>query len=242
MVIKKYAILGERCSGTNYLDNIIKTNFNLELNNKYINKHFFCFNNYNDSEDTLFIGIIRNPIYWINSFYKEQHHVPKCNGKDLNSFLNNKFYSISDDNKLILKDTNYVTKNIYNDIFEMRKWKNFYLINCMIKKVKNYILINYESLLYNFNYTMDFIVNKYNLVTKFDIYKNSKKYKKSDTYNFVKQREILLLAKEIEYIWNRLFLLQEERLGYYKDDNNNNFKNQDNIKFIYIRSNNGGND
>ena len=173
--IKKFVIYGERCSGTNFLENIIKTNFGLELSTEYSWKHFFGFDKFDKpNEDTLFIGIVRNPIYWLNSFSKELHHVPKEN-RTLKNFLVNEFYSVDDKNKIIIKDINYVTKKKYKNVFELRKMKNFYLINIMKHKAKNYILINYESLLFNYDYTLDFIKDKFNLSKKFPVYKKIQK-------------------------------------------------------------------
>jgi hypothetical protein len=231
--ISKYVIFGERCSGTNFLDNVIKTNFDLELRNDLGSKHFFCFNKYNNlDDDTLFFGIIRNPIYWINSFSTELHHIPKQN-KSIDNFLSNEFYSVEDNtDNIILKDLNWISLQKYKNIFELRKMKNFYLLNVIKKKVKNYILINYESLLYNYDYTLDFIKNKFNLNSKYSIYKQIKQYKKSDNYKFVKQREILLTPIQVQNIWNNLHIQQENRLGYFKGDNNQFFKDQKNINFI----------
>ena len=93
--IQKFAILGERCSGTNFLEETISTNFNINYTAEYGGKHFFCYNDYGNKEstsNTLFIGIIRNPIYWLNSFSKELHHVPEINRKSLHNFLFNEFY------------------------------------------------------------------------------------------------------------------------------------------------------
>ena len=231
--ITKFVIYGERCSGTNYLENVIINNFGLELRNDFGSKHFFCFNNYDGIiDDTLFIGIVRNPIYWINSFSRELHHIPSEN-KSLANFLSNEFYSVDENiNKIILKDLNYITLKKYKNIFELRKMKNFYLLNVMPKKVKHYILINYESLLYNYEYTLDFIKNKFNLLSKFPVYKQIKTYKKSDNYSFVKQRIILLSPAVVNAIRNNLHIEQEKRLGYLKGDNNETFKNNANIKFI----------
>jgi len=231
--ISNFVIYGERCSGTNFLENAIKQNFYLELNNELGSKHFFCFNKYNKSFDkTLFIGIIRNPIYWINSFSKELHHVPPEN-KNINAFINNPFYSVDDNtNNIIIKDLNYLTLQKYKNIFELRKLKNFFLINVMKKKVKNYILINYESLLYNYNYTLDFIKDKFQLTPKYTIYQPIKQYKKSNSYKFVKQRNILLSHSIVNHIWKNIYIPQENRLGYFKGDNNEFFKNKANISFI----------
>ena len=75
-MIKYFTIYGERCSGTNYLEQIIKLNFDIEVTWKYRWKHFFGLDDLLNSDDTLFICIIRDPFTWVNSFYKNQHLSP----------------------------------------------------------------------------------------------------------------------------------------------------------------------
>ena len=247
--IKKFAILGERCSGTNFLEESITNNFNIEYTAEYGNKHFFCYNNYemNSTKETLFIGIIRNPIYWINSFSKELYHVPEIN-KNINNFLFNEFYSVEEKfknteylsnnifvmnnnlnnnkPKLNHKDLNYLNGKKYTNIFELRKVKNNFLMNVMPNKVKNYILINYEDLLFNYTQTLQIIKDKFGLQQKIPEFIRIKKYKKSDTYNFVRQREITLPVNIIQIIWNNLNVEQEKSLGYIPGNNNIFFKNK----------------
>ena len=250
MTISNFAILGERCSGTNFLEESISSNFNLNYTAEYGNKHFFCYNDYGNSNNTLFIGIIRNPIYWINSFSRELHHVPEINRRNLNNFLFNEFYSVENEinietailnneifrfnNKLYTynykvnkKDLNYITNNKYKNIFELRKVKNDFLLNVMPKKVKNYILINYEDLLFNYTYVLKNIKEKFNLQQKYNYFVENKKYKKSNTYNFIQQRQILLSPRTVEIIWQNLDKEQEQLLGYKMWDNNNYFKSTD---------------
>ena len=45
-VIKKVTIYGERCSGTNYLEELIVSNFDVKITWEYGWKHFFGFNNF----------------------------------------------------------------------------------------------------------------------------------------------------------------------------------------------------
>ena len=249
MSISYFELFGERCSGTNFLEEAISTNFYLIYKNEGRNKHFFCFNNYNKSYDnTLFIGIVRNPIYWINSYHVELHNIPKENKKNIISFLFNPFYSIntsitntklSDINSdinfkfnkeyAIQEDFNYLTKNKYKNIFELRKLKNNYLMNILPNKVKNYILINYEDLLYNYQETLSLIRDTFNLKQKNNTFTKIVKYKKTTNYKFVKQREILLSPLIINLIWNNLDIKQEHTLGYTKGDNNNSFINKYNL-------------
>ena len=237
--IKKFIIYGERCSGTNFLENIILENFDVEISWEQGSKHFFCFNTYDkrNFDDTLYIGIIRDPIYWINSFSKELHHVPEINRQNLRNFLFNEFYSVNDEletkpklqtilfnNKpqniyrysTMTEDLNYTTNKKYKNIFELRKIKNGYLMDVMPNKVKNYILINYEKLLTDYEETLELIKNKFNLTQKHTTFKKIIKYKKSDTYNFVRQRQITLTPFIVDTIWKNLDAEQESRLGYNK--------------------------
>ena len=43
MTIKNFTIFGERCSGTNYVQQLILKNFDTEITWKYGWKHFFGF-------------------------------------------------------------------------------------------------------------------------------------------------------------------------------------------------------
>ena len=114
------------------------------------------------------------------------------------------------------EDLNYTTNKKYKNIFELRKIKNGYLMDVMPNKVKNYILINYEKLLTNYEETLELIKNKFNLTQKHSTFKKIIKYKKSDTYNFVRQRQITLTPFIVDIIWKNLDAEQESKLGYNK--------------------------
>lgn len=159
-MIKFVTIYGERCSGTNYLAALLTTNFDVDVCWKHGWKHFFGFNDLSTSDDTLFVGIIRNPYDWINSLYRDKHHLPLINTSCVDSFLNNEFYSIFKDGREIMSDRNIYTKKRYKNIFDMRHTKNKFLIEDMPKLVKNYLLITHESLLYDFTNTMNKLTNK----------------------------------------------------------------------------------
>ena len=80
--------------------------------------------------------------------------------------------------------------------------------------VPNYVLLSYESICENFNNFLNHIQKKYQLRPKFPFFKSIRQYKKSDKYNFVKQRVITLDQKTIQYIWNNVNKKQELFLGY----------------------------
>ena len=169
-MVKYFTIYGERCSGTNFLMHAINENFEIEYITKYAWKHFFGFYNFENNEEeneTLFIGIIREPISWINSLYKTMHHIPSHNRENINTLLFNEFYSVYQNTENeILEDRNIITKKRYTNIFELRKIKNNFLINDMPKIVKNYLLIRYEDLRDNYDIILNFFFTKFNLKKK----------------------------------------------------------------------------
>ena len=210
----KFTIYGERCSGTNYLENLILDNFNIDITWNYGWKHFFGFYNFSNTEEednTLFIGIIRNPITWIDSFFNNQHHINPFID-DINTFLTKEIKSTNDDNEII-EDRNYVNGKIYKNIFELRFYKNYYLINIMPQKVKNYILIKYEDLSSFTIRTLTNIETKFNLKRKSPEIKNIKYYKSEKNEEYIKIK-INLSKIIIIFIMKHINKIQEKKLGY----------------------------
>jgi hypothetical protein len=97
-------------------------------------------------------------------------------------------------------------------------------MNIMPYKVKNYILINYENLLYNYEETLNNIHIKFDISKKNDTFVKIKNYKKSNTYNYKQQRVITFNNDLLYSIWNNLDIEQEKKLGYFKGDDNELFK------------------
>ena len=210
----KFTIYGERCSGTNYLENLILYNFNIDITWNYGWKHFFGFYNFSNTEEednTLFIGIIRNPITWIDSFFNNQHHINPFID-DINTFLTKEIKSTNDDNEII-EDRNYVNGKRYKNIFELRFYKNYYLINIMPQKVKNYILIKYEDLSSFTIRTLTNIETKFNLKRKLPEIKNIKYYKSEKNKEYIKIK-INLSKIIIIFIMKHINKIQEKKLGY----------------------------
>lgn len=150
-MIEKFTIYGERCSGTNYLQKLLTANFEATFVENYGQKHFFGKNQaFEDSDDTLFVCICREPIKWINSMYREMHYIPlkyeKISDEErIHKFLNEEFWS-ADEKKELMEDRNIYTGERYKNVFEMRQTKLQYLIDDLPKFVKHYIFIRYEDL------------------------------------------------------------------------------------------------
>jgi hypothetical protein len=165
MVITQYKIFGERCTGTNYLEELMKANFDIEKA-MLCSKHFFGFNDLTNTNHILFMVIVRNPIDWLNSLYKRKHHLPNHLTKSVPKFINSEWYSIYDIpnhekyGEEIIEDRNIYTNERYKNIFELRHIKHKYLIDDLPVMVKNYIIIKYEDLINDFNKIMHNIKQK----------------------------------------------------------------------------------
>jgi hypothetical protein len=177
-MIKKFTILGERCSGTNFLEKSILSNFDIELTWEYGYKHFFGYHDYKNNDGTLFIGIVRDPFKWMNSLYRLPHHLQEKLKINPNTFLQEEFWSYYDVKEIhgtdfgseIMVDRNIYTGERYKNIFECREIKCKFLLDDMKKKVKNFILIRYEDLRDNYAQTLQLIKNKFSLEPKNEEY------------------------------------------------------------------------
>lgn len=208
--IEKFAIYGERHSGTNFLESCIKQQFGLELTNFFGFKHWlgFCkpeviaFNN-----QILFIAIVRNPYDWLAAFYNAPHHVPLFNRVNVKTFLTNEWYSVDINDNEIVYDRNFNTPKPYvryKNIFDMRKNKLQYLNEVMPIVAKNYVLFSYDSFLKNHYNYLNIIGKKFHLKNKGQAPKPIYKIK----YNFDGTIKDL--------IDNNLDWTVEESLGYFQ--------------------------
>jgi hypothetical protein len=226
-MIKKFTIYGERCSGTNYLQNIIEINFEIIFILDHGRKHFFGFNDHllKNSDDTLFLCIIRDPVDWIISFYRKKYHLPlkyKYNlneQENLDEFLNKEFWSFYDKNKNrdiskeIMEDRNIYTGERYKNIFEMRHTKIRWMIEDLPKKVKNCIILKYEDLINDFENTVKKIRDiglKVRDNINFPL--NSSDYKNIRGWPYIKK--INDIEPKIILDNQNLIKFYEEKLGY----------------------------
>jgi hypothetical protein len=211
--VNRFTVLGERCSGTNFLIRAIQKNFTIEVTWDYGWKHFFGKSNYENSDATLFIGIVRDPYKWLNSFYRSPHHLQLDLRNNVTKFLNGSFWSIHDDSgQEILDDRNFLTGHRYTNIYECRKVKCQYLLDTMPMKVKNYILIRYEDLRDQYLSTLCQIQSFFSLTPKNAIFITIDTYKgEPNSEKFAVNESEILDRNEINC---RLDFEIEQRLGY----------------------------
>lgn len=211
--IINYTIYAERHCGTNFLEKYIAKNYNdLPITWDFGFKHFFGYKNSQiiKSDNTLFIGIVRNPYDWLFAMKKQPHllrrwhlnskHYPYSSIYDfLQAEIESYWYG-----KEVLEDRHMIYGRRYKNIFELRNTKNDYLLNTMPSIAQNYILINYEILYTNFKYFLDQLNHYFNLDLK-EFTDNN--FDKKNYNNFNK--------KNIELINNNLNWNIENAINYH---------------------------
>jgi hypothetical protein len=134
-MIEKFCVFGERCSGTTYLEELINLNFDLQHTDEFGDKHLFHLNGFENSDTTLFIGIERELISWLDSFAKTPHQVrPYC---PLN-------YEQLYFKPITSKYAEYTETDL--TIMECRMRKSNLIRKVFPTKVKNFYFITYEDL------------------------------------------------------------------------------------------------
>lgn len=217
--IVNYSIVGERCSGTNFLESVISNVFDLKITWKYGWKHWFTYHNFEDSDQTLFIGIVRDPYKWMESLYRTPHHLNQTLRESPMNYLTSEWWSYYDclnhgelfGNEIMI-DRNYETGERYKNIFEMRASKNRFLANVMPVKVKNFILIRYEDLKDKFEDTLQLISDMFCLSMN-NNHCNLKNIVPYTKKSFI-EKEPIFSQEIIEYIKLNLEMDIEQQLGY----------------------------
>lgn len=87
----RFQIFGERCSGTNYLEHLLKHNFGDDcITWEFGHKHWYIDHDKIKSspsiKETVFIAIVRNLRDWLHSFFNNPHHLSN-RAKDIRTFM-----------------------------------------------------------------------------------------------------------------------------------------------------------
>lgn len=169
--ITEYVLYGERHSGTNFFSSILNQYLTIPRSEKFGFKHWFGFTDHKlivSSPRTLFVCIVRNPYDWLNGFYLTPYHVPRKNQRTFDMFISKEWYSINDIGEELLEDRNYLSKNRYLNILEMRKYKLYYLRQILYNICDNYILVRYEDLIQNPISIIHFINNYFSITMNYE--------------------------------------------------------------------------
>lgn len=174
--IKNFAIYGERHSGTNWLEQSIKSIFDIPITTEYDHKHFFGCCDWkilNKAHNTLFIGITRNIYGWIGGMHKIPYHLSSKDILSIKPWQSEK----NSTSYMMFCDSHWYTKKLYNDIFDMRHNKIEFLYLYMPYLVDNYIFIRYEDLIKHSDTIIKNINTIYNLkiINNYSLIPNTRK-------------------------------------------------------------------
>ena len=241
--IRKLSILGERCSGTVYLQRLLEANFNLSLTHEYHYKHFFGFEDskhpLKDSKCTLFVGIVRSPVEWLDSMYKYQWQLDQWRYTSWSDFLTKPIISYVESemnvtlNKLpeaqrvaaheeklkheLWHDRNFADPKLPNwkNIFELRTNKLKYMVDTYPAKVEHYVVIRLEDLKPHFREFLTIIQAWFNVKRK------KEPYIDAQMEDDILWQQLHGLQKHshatdavVDYAWQHLDREVEGRFGY----------------------------
>jgi hypothetical protein len=214
--IKNFKILGERCTGTHFVQYAMKHNFDITFQPG--DSHFFGTTPLNISDDTLLICVVRHSVDWIDSFMKRLHHIPPMNKISIKAFITNEFYSIFEEGPNIygeiMEDRNYITKDRYKNIFDLRYHKQKYFLEEVPKFAKNYLILPYEYLRDHYEDALTNIGFIFELKPRKDNFSPIIKYKGSYNNEF-KIKDIIVSQKYADIILSSVCPEQETRIGYH---------------------------
>ena len=172
--IEVFSILGERCSGTNYVQRLLEGNFDTANTDDFHYRHFFGFeqpqHTYRKAQCVLFVGVVRAPVAWLDCFYKYQWQLDQWQYPDWMAFLTLPIQSYREsemnytlsllpaeqraaarDEMLthpLFHDRNFDDEQLspWQDVFQLRQVKGEYMVDRFRSKVDKYVMVKLEDL------------------------------------------------------------------------------------------------
>lgn len=237
--IHQFALFGERCSGTNYLKNLINRHFGLHMVGCYGGKHWHPFHPYffipgqdgvnpENTKHVLFLVIVRNPYDWIRSLKNQPWHFAQHAKKlDLNNFVRIPDHSVWNEdlgvnrsdpryNQPLPFGLNLQTGKVYPNILKLRtgKIRSFQSISI---RVSNYYLINYDQLVENPEAVLNKLAEQFKLQFKTK-FRDITHYKDKTSHQFVPKKYQPIPDQVLQFINSQLDWDLENELGYEKKD------------------------
>ncbi len=242
--ISEMEVIGERCSGTNYVRALVQKNFiqyelsdntntRLIQKNRHANKHFFPWLDLpafqinkqgkrirdldflNGSNSCLFILAVRDPYDWLRSFYAQPHHV--LTSKMLGKgFLHfiQHEWRAEDNNATYPDHWNPYDERPFLNVLELRKYKTLNYLQTGLS-VDNFLVVQYEQVAQNPSLFIDFISEYFNM-KKTTPFHDIESYKDEEKKDFQKKEYKPFNSIEFQFINNSIDWPTEKLIGYYK--------------------------
>ena len=222
-LITKCQIFGERCSGTNYLERLIRLNYPLCVTSAFGKKHWMIgdYSIFRNCDDTLFIVIVRNPLTSLQSLALQPHHAPFHYRLPFSTFIRKHWLSYDGSNMPHLwfeederKRLSIATKEneIENEenicALRAKKIRSFLAVK---ELVRNFVLIRYEDLRADFRKIS--IIEQFGIAPRKELV-NEKTYKGGGGAVYQPKVYAKIGDEDIRFINKHLDWELEESLGY----------------------------
>lgn len=227
--ITNVCVLGERVSGTCFVQSLLSDNTNLRVVSPYGHKHFYQdtdkMRNQNETNETLFVFISRDLVEWLNSFRNNTFHADKPirNCKNMSSFLRVEWKCIFDNTSgtpetsveygtEMMCERNPSDGRRFENVIKMRNSKMWHFLG-IEEHVQNYVHVRYEDA------RDDPEAFVKTIQTKFGI-KTSKVFNPVDTVRgkgrvpYVRKTYPALSVEDTEFVVDNVDVDLESRLGY----------------------------
>lgn len=242
-MIENVQIYGERNSGTNYLEELLRKNLdgNLKIGFDFGWKHWFPnlkMINSSNIMNVLFIFITKDPYSWLVSMNRKPHHAPQLYNLEFSDFIRRPWACYKgmgyekralklkeeplQDHEEMLHERNPDTGERYSNIMLLRNAKNKSFLN-LSKIVNNFEHIRYEDLLDNPGTIISGLAIQYNLKLRGEFtnttgYHGHNPKLKFDGYLYYNERKYLkyFTDADLKYINYYLNWNIETVLGYEK--------------------------
>ncbi len=227
-LITHFSIFGERCSGTNFLEYLVKQNIiGIESTSEYGHKHFphwvdLSEYSYSLTDDKSFLEhsnhclgilIVRNVYDWVRSFYRNHPHAD-VSVLDLEffEFMSEPWTSNDYEPAHTIDKLNPYQNRPFKNVLELRKFK---LMNHLAigKVMGNFVVVRYEDLREAPEEFIEYIAYKYGLEqkTKFEPVIRYKGFKNKP---FIKKKYRNFTKEEFEFLNSHVDWAMENRVGY----------------------------
>lgn len=229
--IKSFQIFSARCSGSNYLEQLLKANLSIKHTTLFGHKHFspwfshpidqlayrpLCHYTFEGNEETLFVVIFRNPYDWVRSLRKKPwHSIQKLRNLPLGKFIRapwrvQRDKTIEEQGHLV--DLNPITGLPFKNVMRLRSAKARNMLQIK-DRVANIYFINYEFLRDYPEEIIQEIATIFDLVPK-SPFTNITYYKECKRMVYKKSQYPPIQMKDLLYINKHLDAELEEALGY----------------------------
>ena len=218
-------IFGHRCSGTNYLEQLLQANLScIDIKWDYGWKHFFHKGPIEQGDNCLFIVIYRNPFDWLRSLHRKPHHAAReLKRASFSQFIRREWRCLYDEkagispnhplyNTEMLHERDPQTGSRFANVIRMRSakirdWES------LREKAKNTAYITYEELLDNPQRFIAEISEKFH-VPRAAVFKPINDHKGKLGQTFRPKTYAAISASDLDHIVRELDADLELRAGY----------------------------